>query len=217
MGIRLEEFREFLKQNTRWFFLVILLVAFAIITQAVLQQEILQIDEIIYKWVHQVFNHDIFYNFFLFITDFGSASVLIIICLLSFFLAKKRRYGMSITINLLVIFILNIILKNIFQRPRPENLMLITETGFSFPSGHSMVSMAFYGYLIYLAYKKIYNIPARNTTCILLSLLIILIGISRIYLGVHYASDVLGGFCLGAAYLIIYIKISNSIIKWRVS
>lgn len=80
---------------------------------------------------------------------------------------------------------------------------------YSFPSGHSMVSMAFYGYLVYLIYKYVKNKYIKWTSITLLSILIFLIGISRIYLGVHYTSDVVGGFLISIAYLIIYINIMD--------
>ena len=108
-----------------------------------------------------------------------------------------------------VITILNQILKRILQRPRPTEFRIIEETGYSFPSGHSMVSMAFYGYLIYLIYKYAKNKYIKWALITLLSILICSIGISRIYLGVHYTSDVLGGFLISVSYLIIYISFVN--------
>jgi undecaprenyl-diphosphatase len=98
-------------------------------------------------------------------------------------------------------------MKFIFERPRPFNINIIIENGYSFPSGHSMVSLAFYGLFIYIIWhmnkprleKLFYVIP--------LILLVLLIGISRIYLGVHYASDVIAGYALSMAYLIIFIKL----------
>lgn len=69
-----------------------------------------------------------------------------------------------------------------------------------------MASLAFYGYLIYLIYKNVKNKKLKITLCILLSILILLIGISRIYLGVHYTSDVIAGLCFSVAYLIIMIN-----------
>lgn len=74
-----------------------------------------------------------------------------------------------------------------------------------------MVSMAFYGLIIYLIYKYLKNKYLKIFLIILLSILIVMIGISRIYLGVHYTSDVIAGFLFSISYLIIYIKISNQI------
>ena len=97
------------------------------------------------------------------------------------------------------------------QRPRPTEFRIIEETGYSFPSGHSMISMAFYGYLIYLIYKYVENKNVKWILISLLSILICLIGISRIYLGVHYTSDVLGGFLISISYLVIYISAVNNV------
>ena len=85
-------------------------------------------------------------------------------------------------------------------------MKLVKEGGYSFPSGHAMVSFGFYGFLIYLAYKKINNKKIKYPLIISLALLILLIGISRIYLGVHYATDIIGGFIIGFIYLIVFIK-----------
>ena len=117
---------------------------------------------------------------------------------------KNRKIGASIFSNLVIVTILNQLLKGILQRPRPTEFRIIEETGYSFPSGHSMVSMAFYGYLIYLIYKFVKNKYIKWSLIILLSILICTIGVSRIYLGVHYTSDVLGGFLISISYLVIY-------------
>ena len=109
----------------------------------------------------------------------------------------------------MIITILNQLLKRILQRPRPTEYRIIEETGYSFPSGHSMISMAFYGYLIYLIYKYVKNKYIKWISIVLLSILICAVGISRIYLGVHYTSDVLGGFLISISYLIIYISAIN--------
>ena len=101
---------------------------------------------------------------------------------------------------------INQVLKHIFLRARPVGIKLITESGFSFPSGHSMVGVAFYGYLIYLIIYSNLDKWKKTLFSSLLVLLILLIGISRIYLGVHFASDVIGGFALSLAYLIVFIN-----------
>jgi len=111
-----------------------------------------------------------------------------------------------------LIALLNNILKLIVRRARPTGFRLIAETGYSFPSGHSMVSMAFYGYLIYLIYKNVRNKKLRWTLMTCFSLLILIIGLSRIYLGVHYTSDVFAGFLFSLGYLVVYIKLTDPIV-----
>lgn len=122
---------------------------------------------------------------------------------------KNKKIAISILANLVIITGLNQLLKRILQRARPTEYRIIQETGYSFPSGHSMISMAFYGYLIYLIYKHVKNKYIKWISISLLSILICLIGISRIYLGVHYTSDVLGGFLISISYLVIYISVVN--------
>ena len=92
-----------------------------------------------------------------FITNFGSAYWLIGFSIFLLFIIKNRKIGISILLNLGISTITNYTLKQILQRPRPTEFRIIDESGYSLPSGHSMVSMAFYGYLIYLVYKNIKN------------------------------------------------------------
>lgn len=193
-----------LKNNKKWYILVICLIVFLFILLNVLNQKITAFDTNIYNAINIVKN-DIATNLFKVITEFGSAKILIIIALASLVIVKNKKIGIAICANLASIGVLNQILKNIIQRPRPIGFRLVEESGYSFPSGHSMASMAFYGLIIYFIYKNIKNKTVRNSICIALSALIFLIGISRIYLGVHYASDVLAGFLISIAYLIVYI------------
>lgn len=76
-----------------------------------------------------------------------------------------------------------------------------------------MASMAFYGLLIYFAYRYIKNKKLKTAVCILLSLLILLIGFSRIYLGVHYTTDVIAGFLVSISYLILFTSIAPKLLK----
>ena len=144
-----------------------------------------------------------------FITNFGGAIFLITLTIVLLVLIKNKKIGISIFSNLVIVTILNQLLKAILQRPRPTEYRIVEETGYSFPSGHSMVSMAFYGYLIYLIYKYVKNKYIKWISIVLLSILVCSIGISRIYLGVHYTSDVLGGFLISMSYLVIYISAVN--------
>ena len=151
---------------------------------------------------------DIKTSVFRIITDFGDYFILTLITALIF--VKNRKYGIYVFINLLLASLINSGLKLMFLRERPTD-MLIDIGGYSYPSGHSFVSVAFYGLLIYLVTKSSFKNKTKNITIIFLSLLILLIGTSRIYLGVHYPSDVLGGFIGGIIYLIIFIEISKKI------
>ena len=145
-------------------------------------------------------------RFMLFITYLGSATALIILTIGFLLLLKNKKNSMLIAINLILVFLLNRILKIIVARPRPEVLKIVQEKGYSFPSGHSMVSTGFYGLLIYLIYKNVENKKIKYPLIVALSILILLIGISRVYLGAHYATDVIGGWIIGALYLAFFIK-----------
>lgn len=146
-----------------------------------------------------------------FVTNFGGAICLIGIAIILVVGMKNKKIGVAIVFNLGIITILNQSLKRILQRPRPEGFRIINESGYSFPSGHSMISMAFYGFLIYLIYKNVKNNYLKWSLITVLGILIVGIGISRIYLGVHYTSDVIAGFLISISYLIIYISVVN---KW---
>jgi len=144
-------------------------------------------------------------------TFFGSAPVLIsislVFLLVNIFYKNKKYFIFSLlsAVNLALGSLFNFILKQLFRRPRPDVLKLIEIGGFSFPSGHSMISMIFYGFIIYMCLTQLRHM-CKYLIAAGLSVLILCIGISRIYLGVHYASDVLGGFILGIGWLIIFMR-----------
>ena len=201
-----EDWKELIKKNLKWVVLFICLVGFLALAEDVFNKEIMNGDIIGYKLISTFLISDFVTPIAKFITNFGGALFLSIATVMLFLLIKNKKIGLSIISNIVIITILNQLLKRILQRPRPTEFRIVEETGYSFPSGHSMVSMAFYGYLIYLIYRYIKNKYVKWTLITILSILICLIGISRIYLGVHYTSDVLGGFLLSISYLVIYIS-----------
>lgn len=97
-------------------------------------------------------------------------------------------------------------LKHIFYRARPLAEALYLETGSSFPSGHATMAMALYGFLFYIVWRHDKH-PLKNPFAIFLAILIILVGISRLYLGVHYFSDVLAGYVIGFVWILISLAI----------
>ena len=204
-----EKVKEFIVKNLKWIILFLCLVGFLAIAEDVFNKEIMNGDIIGYKLISTFLISDFATPIAKFITNFGGAIFLAVLTIILFILIKNKKIGVSIFSNLVIITALNQLLKNILQRPRPTEYRIIEETGYSFPSGHSMISMAFYGYLVYLIYKYVKNKYVKWTSMVLLSLLICSIGISRIYLGVHYTSDVLGGFLISISYLVMYISAIN--------
>ena len=200
---------KFIKNNWRWMLLFICLIGFLALAEDVFHQEIMNGDIVGYDIISKLFKFNVSTPIAKFITNFGGAIFVISLTTILFFVIKDKKIGISIITNLGIVTILNQIIKFIMQRPRPTEFRIIEETGYSFPSGHSMVSLAFYGYLIYLIYKYINNKHLKRTLIIILSVLICIIGVSRIYLGVHYTSDVLGGSLISISYLVIYISAVN--------
>lgn len=204
-----EKIKEFIIKNLKWIILFICLIGFLDLAEDVFNKEIMKGDIIGYQMVSTFLISDFATPIAKIITNLGGAIFLIVITVILFILIKNKKIGVAITTNLVLVALLNQLLKNILQRPRPTEYRIIQETGYSFPSGHSMASMAFYGYLIYLIYKYVENKNIKWILIMLLSILICSIGISRIYLGVHYTSDVLGGFLISISYLVIYISAIN--------
>ena len=207
-----EKTKEFMKKNFKWLVLFIALIGFLALAEDVFNKEIMNGDIIGYKIISTFLISDFATPIAKFITNFGGAIFLITLTVILVILIKNKKIGLSIFSNLVIITVLNQLLKRILQRPRPTEFRIIEETGYSFPSGHSMVSMAFYGYLIYLIYKYVENKYVKWTSIVLLSILICSIGVSRIYLGVHYTSDVLGGFLVSISYLILFISTVNKFV-----
>ena len=204
-----KKIKEFITKNLKWIILFICLIGFLAIAEVVFIKEIVSGDIFGYKLVSTFLISNFATPIAKFITNFGGAIFLITLTIVLLVLIKNKKIGISIFSNLVIVTILNQLLKAILQRPRPTEYRIVEETGYSFPSGHSMVSMAFYGYLIYLIYKYVKNKYIKWISIVLLSILVCSIGISRIYLGVHYTSDVLGGFLISMSYLVIYISAVN--------
>ena len=143
---------------------------------------------------------------FQFITDLGDVYgylVLTALCAIGFYLRFKNwRYVLEMLFVMIVAGLSNLALKQVINRARPDAAHLVAVETLSYPSGHAMGAIAFYGFLIYLFYNFKMNSLLKIVIILIFSFLILAIGISRVYLGVHYPSDILGGFIAGFIWVI---------------
>ena len=170
------------------------LILFLLIAEDVFNKDVMRGDILGYNLVRKYLISKDITSIMKFITWFGSASCLILTSVLLLGLIKNKKMGLLCILNLFIITVFNQLFKFILQRPRPSNYNIITEKGYSFKNKY-----------------------LKWTIISILSLLIISIGISRIYLGVHYTSDVLAGFLISISYLVIYINLTSAMLNENVS
>ena len=207
-----EKLKKFVKKYYKAIIVFICLLITMDMVFALFAKEVMQRDIIGYNLISKYLISDATLPIVKVITNVGGVlGVIVIATIISIilFVKKKKLIVLLTWINLGCCALLNQILKRIIQRARPTGYRLIEEDGYSFPSGHSMISAAFYGFFIYLIFKNVKNKYLKWGSISLLSLLICLIGISRIYLGVHYTSDVMAGFVISISYLVIFTSIVN--------
>lgn len=182
---------------------VLLIALIVVISYKVIFYDVLMIDEIMAKFVSGI-RCDAMDFFMKFVTSFGNTATIFILLLvvvwLLIMMVKNRKLAVFFLGSLVGNVLVNQLIKALIRRERPIN-SLIYVGGFSFPSGHAMVSMAFYGMLIYIFYKLVKNSKLKWLLMCSCGLLVLLVGFSRIYLGVHYLSDVLVGFSVSLLYL----------------
>lgn len=129
------------------------------------------------------------------------------------FVKKHKWYSIKIPAIALSSLGLMFLLKGLFDRPRPAMPLLFYAKGLSFPSGHALMSVTFYGLLIYMIFKSVQSKPLKWILITFLFLLILIIGISRVYLRLHYATDVIAGYCIGFLWLVFTVWLLNKIEK----
>ena len=154
----------------------------------------------------------------LFITYLGRHEFLIPanLVLIAYYLFVKKHRWYSIKIPAIAIssLLLMFILKNLFGRERPLIPLLEEARGLSFPSGHALMSVTFYGLLIYITWREVRDPALKWSIIVLLLLLIHLIAFSRIYLRVHYFTDVVAGLAMGFIWLVFSLKAMRQLEKY---
>ena len=174
-------------------------------------EPMVQLDMAFTQWLFQGRTgqlSEIFYG----LTWFGSIYVTVGLTLLGsivLLLYQKKRNVLILWILMAGVGLFVQVGKRQFNRPRPQQVAYYTETGFSFPSGHSATALTLYGLLGYWWIRRLRSIRSRIGVGVGATSLVLLVGFSRIYLGVHFLSDVLGGYLLGICWLIVGIVLTE--------
>lgn len=194
--------------------LIILLCIFISLLLLINNGYMTKFDNYVYRIIFKLYS-PFSTSFFKIITFFGSTLFIVLLVILLLIVWKKSRGGLKLGIVVVVSTIVNNLVKVIIRRPRPQVLRLVEENTFSFPSGHTMAVTTVVGFLIYYiwSYKKELS---KNKKIIYTSLLVLydlLVIISRVYLGAHFASDVIGGVICSIIVLVITIPIVEKHIK----
>ena len=210
------QWRKYFKRLPLRILLLMLLFVAALFLFTLIVHEVLSENE--QEFDIQVFHF--FYNYIIapgltplmkFFTFMGSVPIQITIYLgllfFYFFIKKQKSTAWDIITIGVSGLLLTVLLKDIFQRARPVNPLINSAFGYSFPSGHASTSFILYGLLTYLIAKENISVLIKYILAIVLISLSLVIGFSRIYLRVHYASDVLAGFCTGYAWLFISVSL----------
>lgn len=204
------KFLRFTRDNP-YFYIALCLLASAflldmfieITESTLLKQNMLTFDHLVITAVQSLMRPSIT-RWALVITDSGSAKFYLIFSALLVIYWLLRKHWTKAFILVACIGgagVLNVLLKHLFARSRPDFFPVIMETGYSFPSGHAMGALCFYGLLAFFLSLKLNRGAARLLIYSLAAVYILLIGVSRVYLGVHYPSDVLAGYIAGSTWL----------------
>lgn len=211
--------KDYYKESSKFlliliaFFIISLVVFFAITDEIVLEKES-GFDETIFLFFKDFINHQRLNQSMESITNLSAPELMIYvfpIIVVAFFIFKLKRESVFLFISGGGGLLLLSAFKRIFERARPPYPLLYAETGFSFPSGHATFSFIFYGAIAYLVWVS--DIPKylRSAMITFLILLTFAIGISRIYLRVHFPSDVVASFAIGYSWLFLIIFVFR---KW---
>jgi undecaprenyl-diphosphatase len=183
-------------------------IIFAKLAGEVHEKEPIAFDAPILLWIHAQSNQFLD-TFFLIVTTLGNAEVILplTLAIIGYFIYKRKKRD---AVTLLFIFggaaLANFLLKSLFQRDRPTFWdSIITETSYSFPSGHAMMSAALAFGVIYV----LWNTKWRNLSIVIGGLFVLLVGLSRLYFGVHYPTDILAGWIVSFLWVLVVVIVSS--------
>ncbi len=184
------------------------LIAFSSLAILVNGQKLVQFDQVLISavqgWESPALT--LIMKFFTFIGSFPSVFVISLCTILFLYFVLKHRMELILFATVMIgTPIINQVLKHFFHRTRPDLHRLIEASGYSFPSGHAMNAFAVYGIIAFLLWRHIPSHLGRTILILISSVFIFMIGTSRIYLGVHYPSDIIGGYLASGFWLSIAI------------
>ncbi|MEG1506442.1 MAG: phosphatase PAP2 family protein [Bacilli bacterium] len=184
----------------------VLLLFLIVLTVLVKMNYMVGFDTFIYNNVAKLINPT---NTVIFkcITFLGSTEFIILLILALLLFWRKGRRGIQVTAFMIFSVLVNQVMKVFIRRPRPVDVEhLVTETSFSFPSGHTMASATIVGFLIYVIWKGNLKKNIKIILTVILSIFLLLVMFSRVYLGAHFATDVIGGLITSAilTFIVIY-------------
>jgi undecaprenyl-diphosphatase len=193
------------------------LLAFAALANEMLEGDTQRFDDWVREGIHQ-YASPALTSFMRVVTVLGIPSVLLVLSILSaagFLFAKRKRGLFLLVITMIGAVVLDVVLKSSFHRTRPVPFFdALPPSSYSFPSGHAIASFCFYSTVAAIISARTRSRGIRITVWALAAFLVTLIGISRIYLGVHYPSDVLAGY--GAAFIwVIMVSLGDRVLKHR--
>ncbi len=192
-------------KNKRILLAILLSILFIILSILVALDKTVAFDNYVYHLV-TIKMSDFLTNLNHFFTFLGSTIFIVflsIVLVIFFFIKKKKNCSFIIALVIILSTIVNNVVKIIIRRKRPTVLALVVEKSFSFPSGHTMASVSLYGILIYLVSKSNLNKKIKVSLITFLILIPLLVALSRIYLGAHFATDVIGAMLLSSILLLL--------------
>ncbi|MBM7643926.1 undecaprenyl-diphosphatase [Scopulibacillus daqui] len=157
-------------------------------------------------------------DFFKFMTLMGSTKVIfpvVVIAIIFLLFLRRSVSAVAVLFGFFGVRLLNIVLKGVFMRERPSGHHYVEASGYSFPSGHTMNAIGVYGIIAYVLYRILKNQTLKWAAAVIFMLLILLIGLSRPILGVHYFSDIAAGYTAGGIWLIMMTMIVKKYEKER--
>lgn len=178
--------------------------------------DVLRFDTEISQYIYS-FRTSELTQFMIFISWLGADFILAVSTVILIFFTWKKHKSESLIFFVMLLFgaLLNLLLKEVFRRPRPTFDSLLNLSSYSFPSGHAMNSFVFYATVSYFFYHFTKNIMLSLLVVTISVILVLLIGISRIYLGVHYPSDVIAGYLAGLFWFMLVLVLDRTMKFFR--